>query len=41
LCLKDERRIPITSVEQPNAISNLEEEASDLAKFLDLKLENL
>ena len=41
LCLKDERKIPITSVEQPTAISNLEEEASDLAKFLDLKLENL
>jgi hypothetical protein len=28
-------------VEQPTSISNLEEEASDLAKFLDLKLENL
>lgn len=41
LCLKDERRIPITSVEQPITISNLEQEASDLAKFLDLKLENL
>ena len=41
LCLKDERKIPITSVEQPTSISNLEEEASDLAKFLDLKLENL
>lgn len=41
LCLKDERKIPLTSVEQPNTISILEEEASDLAKFLDLNLENL
>ena len=41
LCLKDDRKIPITSVEQPNTISNLEEEAADLAKFLELKLENL
>nr|YP_010241917.1 photosystem I assembly protein ycf4 [Coscinodiscus wailesii]QTI82832.1 photosystem I assembly protein ycf4 [Coscinodiscus wailesii] len=41
LCLKDERKIPLTPVEQPNTISNLEDEAADLAKFLDLKLENL
>jgi len=41
LCLKDERKIPLTPVEQPTTISNLEEDASDLAKFLDLKLENL
>ena len=41
LCLKDERKIPITPVEQPNSISNLEEQAADLAKFLELKLENL
>ena len=41
LCLKDERKIPLTQVEQPIAISNLEENASDLAQFLDLKLENL
>ena len=41
LCLKDERKIPLTPVQQPNTISNLEEEAADLAKFLDLKLENL
>jgi len=41
LCLKDERAIPLTPVQEPTAISNLEEEASDLAKFLDLKLENL
>ena len=41
LCLKDERKIPLTPVQQPNTISNLEEEAADLAKFLELKLENL
>jgi hypothetical protein len=41
LCLKDERRIPLTPVQQPNSISNLEKQAADLAKFLDLKLENL
>jgi hypothetical protein len=41
LCLKDERNIPLTPVQEPTTISNLEEEAGDLAKFLDLKLENL
>jgi len=41
LCLKDERKIPLTPVEQPSTISNLEESAANLAKFLDLKLENL
>ena len=41
LCLKDERKIPLTPVQEPIAISNLEEEATRLAKFLDLKLENL
>jgi hypothetical protein len=41
LCLKDERNIPLTPVQEPSEISRLEEEASDLAKFLDLKLENL
>jgi len=41
LCLKDERKIPLTPVQDPTTISNIEEEASDLAKFLDLKLENL
>ena len=40
LCLKDERKIPLTPVQQPNSISNLEKQAADLAKFLDLKLEN-
>jgi hypothetical protein len=41
LCLKDERNIPLTPVQEPTAISSLEKEAADLAKFLDLKLENL
>ena len=41
LCLKDERTIPLTPVQAPVSISNLEEEAIDLAKFLNLKLENL
>lgn len=41
LCLKDERNIPLTQVQEPTSISNLEEDASSLAKFLNLKLENL
>ena len=41
LCLKDERNIPLTPVQEPTSISDLEEEAADLAKFLDLRLENL
>jgi len=41
LCLKDDRKIPLTPVQEPTSISSLEEEAADLAKFLDLKLENL
>jgi hypothetical protein len=41
LCLKDERNIPLTPVQEPISISDLEVEAADLAKFLDLKLENL
>lgn len=41
LCLKDDRKIPLTPVQEPISISNLEEEAASLAKFLDLKLENI
>ena len=41
LCLKDERKIPLTPVQEPISIANLEEEATSLAKFLDLNLENL
>jgi hypothetical protein len=41
LCLKDDRKIPLTPVQQPTAISVLEDQASDLAKFLELNLESL
>lgn len=41
LCLKDKRKIPLTPVQQPSSISNLERQAAELAKFLNLKLENL
>lgn len=41
LCLKDKRTIPLKPAEEPMAISDLEGEATDLAKFLNLKLENL
>ena len=41
LCLKDERNIPITPVQQPTAISELEEKAEHLARFLELDLENI
>lgn len=41
LCLKDDRKIPLTPVREPISISSLEEEAVSLAKFLDLKLENI
>lgn len=41
LCLKDERNIPLTPVQEPISISALEEQAADLAKFLELKLENI
>ena len=41
LCLKDNRNIPLTAVQEPITISNLEEEAATLAKFLNLKLENI
>ena len=41
LCLKDDRKIPLTPVQEPTSISNLEDEAASLAKFLNLKLENL
>ena len=41
LCLKDNRKIPLTPVQEPISISNLEEEAANLAKFLELNLENL
>ena len=41
LCLKDERKIPLTPLEEPSNIRTIEQEATNIAKFLDLKLENL
>lgn len=41
LCLMDERKIPLTPIQTPTSMSNLEEEAANLAKFLNLNLENL
>jgi hypothetical protein len=41
LCLKDERTIPLTPVQEPATISNLEQKAANLAEFLELRLENL
>ena len=41
ICLKDNRQIPLTPVQEPISISILEEEAADLATFLELNLENL
>ncbi|CAL8412450.1 unnamed protein product [Dictyota dichotoma] len=39
LCTKDKREIPITPVEDPLSIELLETQASDLARFLNIKLE--
>lgn len=41
ICLKDERKIPLTPIQEPISIARLEKEAASLAKFLDLKLENI
>nr|YP_011006156.1 Photosystem I assembly protein Ycf4 [Dictyotopsis propagulifera]WAM63160.1 Photosystem I assembly protein Ycf4 [Dictyotopsis propagulifera] len=41
LCTKDEREIPLTPVEQPCSLEILENEASNLARFLNVKLEGL
>jgi len=41
LCLKDDRKIPLNPVQEPISISKLEDQAAILAKFLNLKLENL
>ena len=41
LCLTDGRNIPLTSTQQPISINVLEEQASLLAEFLSLKIENL
>lgn len=39
LCTNDKREIPITPVEEPLSIQLLEMQASDLARFLNIKLE--
>jgi len=41
LFLKDERKIPLTPLQEPSNIRTLEQDATNLAKFLNLKLENL
>lgn len=39
LCTKDQRQIPLTAVEQPRPLTELENEATNLAKFLEVNLE--
>lgn len=41
LCTKDKREIPLNSVGQPLPISEIEEKASEIASFLNVKLEGL
>lgn len=41
LCTKDQREIPLSPIEQPLPLSVIEEKASELALFLDVKLEGL
>lgn len=41
LTMKDKREIPITKVGQPVSLSNIEEQASNLAKFLGVILEGI
>lgn len=41
LCTKDQRQIPLTQVEQPRPLIELEKQASELAKFLEVSLEGL
>ncbi len=41
LCTKDQREIPLTPVEQPRSLELLENEASELARFLNINLEGL
>ena len=38
LCTKDERRIPLTPVQEPLELSVIEKQATTLAKFLDVNL---
>jgi hypothetical protein len=41
LCTKDNREIPISPIEQPSRLSDIEQKASELALFLEVKLEGL
>jgi hypothetical protein len=41
LCTKDQRQIPLTQIEQPRSLLELETEASELAKFLNVNLEGI
>jgi len=41
LCTKDQRQIPLTPVEQPRALVDLETQASELARFLEVSLEGI
>jgi hypothetical protein len=41
LCTKDLREIPLTPVQEPASLTVLEQEASDLAKFLEVPLEGV
>ena len=41
LCTKDQRQIPLTPVEQPRSLLELEIQASELAKFLEVNLEGI
>lgn len=41
LCLKDNRKIPLISLQEIESISKIEQNATLLANFLELKLENL
>jgi len=41
LCLKDNRKIPLTPIQEPISIAILEEQATNLATFLEVNLENL
>ena len=41
LCTNDQREIPLTPVEQPRSLEILENEASELARFLNITLEGL
>ena len=39
LCIKDGREIPLTGIEQPRALNEVENEAIDIAKYLNVYLE--